>query len=115
LIGTAAVLVLPAIAVSQTIGGQPAWKAVWPLFGATNQLMAALALLTFMVFLKSKGIRYGFVIPAVVIMVIMPLSALAMMTTSNGPFSLLGGVSAAMFLLGGFVTAMSVKYVLKSA
>lgn len=113
LIGTAAVLVIPAIAVSQTIGGQPAWKAVWPLFGATNQLMAALALLTFMVYLKSRRIRYGFIIPAVVIMVIMPLSALALMAHSNGPFSLIGGVSAAMFLLGGFVTAMSVKYVLK--
>ncbi|NDV63528.1 carbon starvation protein A [Puniceicoccales bacterium CK1056] len=114
-IGTAAVLILPAIAVTQTIGGEPAWKAVWPLFGATNQLMAALALLTFMVFLKSKKIRYGFVIPAVIIMVVMPLSALALMAASNGVLSLLGGVSAAMFLLGGFVTTMSVRYVLKSS
>lgn len=113
-IGTAAVLVLPALAVFQTIDGQPAWKAVWPLFGATNQLMAALALLTFLVYLKSTRIAYGFIIPATAIMVVMPLSALAMMTWSHGPDSLLGGISLGMFLLGGFVTAMSLRYVLNS-
>ncbi|MGC9452528.1 MAG: carbon starvation CstA family protein [Oceanipulchritudo sp.] len=113
-LGTAAVLVLPALAVFQTIDGQPAWKAVWPLFGATNQLMAALALLTFLVFLKSRRIRYGFIIPATVVMVVMPLSALATMTLSNGILSLIGGVSFLMFLLGGFVTVMSVRYVLRS-
>jgi carbon starvation protein len=110
-IGTAVLLVIPGMAVFQTIGGQPAWKAVWPLFGATNQLMAALALLTFLVFLKSRRIKYGFIIPATVIMVVMPLTALAMMTLSNGILSLIGGVSAGMFLLGGFVTVMSIRYV----
>ena len=111
-LGTAAVLVLPAVAVFQTIDGQPAWRAVWPLFGATNQLMAALALLTFLVFLKSRSIAYGFILPATVIMVVMPLSALASMSLSNGLNSLIGGISSAMFLLGGFVTFMSVRYVL---
>lgn len=110
-LGTLAVLVIPAFAMFQTIDGQPAWKAVWPLFGATNQLMAALALLTFLVFLKSNRIAYGFIIPAVVIMVIMPLSALAMMALSNGPLSLIGGVSVVMLVLGGFVTVMSLRYV----
>ena len=112
-IGTALILVIPALAVFQTINGQPAWKAIWPLFGATNQLMAALALLTFMVYLKSKKIGYAFIIPAVVVMVIMPLSALAMMAWSYKPLSLLGGISSLMFLLGGFVTIMSLRYVFK--
>ena len=114
-IGTAVILVLPALAVFQTINGQPAWKAIWPLFGATNQLMAALALLTFLVYLKSRKIRYGFVIPATVVMVIMPLSALILMARQYGPFSLLGSISSLMFLLGGFVTVMSLRFVLKSA
>jgi carbon starvation protein len=112
--GTAAVLVLPALAVFQTIDGQPAWQAVWPLFGATNQLMAALALLTFMVFLKSTGIRHGFIIPAAAVMVIMPLSALALMAWQSGIDSLIGAIAAAMFLLGGFVTAMSLRYIRQS-
>ncbi|MFO7725404.1 MAG: carbon starvation CstA family protein [Oceanipulchritudo sp.] len=110
-LGTAAVLVLPAVAVFLSLNGQPLWKVVWPLFGATNQLMAALALLTFMVYLKSARIRYGFIIPAVVVMVLMPLSALFLMTLHNGLFSLLGGIAAVMFLLGGFVTIVSVRYV----
>lgn len=111
-LGTAAVLVLPALAVFLSLDGQPLWKVIWPLFGATNQLMAALALLTFMVYLKSSRIRYGFIIPAVVLMVLMPLSALALMTLHHGLFSLLGAIAAAMFLLGGFVTIVSVRYVM---
>jgi carbon starvation protein len=113
--GTLAILVIPALAVFQTIGGQPAWKAVWPLFGATNQLMAALALLTFLVYLKSQRIAYGFIIPAVVVMVLMPLSALVMMALQYHPLSLLGGIASLMFLLGGFVTFMSLRYVAREA
>ena len=50
--GTLLVLVLPAWAAFMTFSGPdgvvlPVWKAVWPLFGATNQLLAALALITF--------------------------------------------------------------------
>jgi carbon starvation protein len=110
-LGTAAVLVIPAIAVFIQIDGQPAWKAVWPLFGSTNQLMAALALLTFLVYLKSRTIKYGFIIPATAIMVVMPLAALVIMAWKKGPFSLLGGIAVVMLVLGGFVTAMSLKYV----
>lgn len=113
--GTLAVLILPALAVFQTIDGQPVWKAVWPLFGATNQLLAALALLTFLVFLKSTRIRYGFVIPAATVMIVMPLSSLVLMAVNNGLTSLIGSVSFLMFLLGGFVTTMSLRYVLKSS
>jgi carbon starvation protein len=114
-IGTAAVLVVPAIAMFVEINGQPSWKVVWPLFGSTNQLMAALALLTFLVFLKSRAIKYGFIIPATVIMVIMPLWALALLAIKQGPMSLLGGIATVMFILGGFVTVMSLKFVLDKA
>ncbi|MGA1205112.1 MAG: carbon starvation protein A [Opitutales bacterium] len=113
-LGTASVLVIPATAVFQTINGMPAWKAVWPLFGATNQLMAAMALLTFLVFLKNRAIGYGFIIPAVSVMVVMPLYALAAMTLQYQPTSLLGSISLLMLVLGGFVTCMSLHYLLKS-
>ncbi|MEX0321808.1 MAG: carbon starvation protein A [Puniceicoccaceae bacterium] len=111
-LGTAAVLIGPALAVFVQIDGQPAWRVVWPLFGSTNQLMAAMALLTFLVYLKSRAIKYGFVLPATVIMVIMPLWALVLMAINKGPFSLLGGIATVMLILGGFVTAMSLKFVL---
>ena len=121
-LGTLAVLVVPAGAVFLKIDGQPAWRVFWPLFGSTNQLLAALALLTFMVFLKEKRIAYGFVVPAVVIMVITPLYALVMMTygflAKEGASSIdlvLAGICGAMLVLGSFVTLMSLKYVSKSA
>jgi len=112
--GTLAVLILPGLAVFQTIDGKPAWQAIWPMFGATNQLMAALALLTFLVFLKASKIKFGFVIPATVIMVIMPLTALSFMAFQSGPNSLIGGMSIAMLILGSFVTLMAVRFVLRS-
>ena len=57
-LGTAMALALPCLLVFQQFPGtdgtlQPAWKAMRPLFGATNQLLAALALLTFVVFFES--------------------------------------------------------------
>jgi carbon starvation protein len=51
----------------------PAWKALWPVFGATNQLIAALALFVVMVWLIKTGReRYWFVpgIPAIFMAVI---------------------------------------------
>ena len=64
-LGTLLALLLPALLVFQQFPGvdgtlQPAWKAIWPLFGATNQLLAALALLTFVVFLKSHSRSFLF-------------------------------------------------------
>ena len=62
--GTFLVLLLPAIAAFGTFEAPdgtviPAWKAIWPLFGATNQLLAALALITFVVFLKIARLPLG--------------------------------------------------------
>ena len=57
--GTIGALLLPALLVFQSFPGpdgtlQPVWKAIWPLFGATNQLLAAFALLTFVVYLRMR-------------------------------------------------------------
>ena len=57
---TALTLALPAIVVSMPpamVGGQavPIWRAFWNLFGSSNQLLAALALLGVTVWLHQKG------------------------------------------------------------
>jgi carbon starvation protein len=111
-LGTALALALPCLLVFQQFPGadgtlQPAWKAIWPLFGATNQLLAALALLTFVVFLKASKVGYGFALLPAVVMIIMPMVALALMVEKYGVGSLLGGTSAAMFLLGLFLMITS--------
>ena len=105
--GTFLALLIPAILVFQKFPGpdgtlQPAWKAIWPLFGATNQLLAALALLTFVVFLKANKKSYGFALLPAFVMIVMPMIALFVMFQAHGMQSLIGGTAGAMFLLGIF-------------
>ena len=119
-LGTALALALPCLLVFQQFPGtdgtlQPAWKAIWPLFGATNQLLAALALLTFVVFLKASKVGYGFALLPAVVMIVMPMTALALMVQKFGISTLLGGTSAAMFLLGMFLMITSWRRITRSA
>ena len=111
-LGTLLALVGPAFLVFQTFPGPdgspvPAWRAIWPLFGATNQLLAALALLTFVVFLKASRVRYGFALLPAVVMIVMPMTALVMMIQQYGADTLIGGVATVMFVLGTFLMVMS--------
>ena len=112
--GTFFALLFPALLVIQTFPGpngelQPAWKAVWPLFGATNQLLAALALLTFVVFLKFKKTSFTFALLPALMMMFMPMLALWYMIVKFGVSSLMGGASVGMFVLGMFLMFLSFK------
>ncbi len=106
-LGTILVLILPALLVFQTYNGQPAWKATWPLFGSTNQLLSSLALITFAVYLRTNRIKAGFVLYPAIAMLTMPLAALAFMAFEHGWNSLLGMASILMLLLGIFVSFQS--------
>ena len=115
-LGTLGALLLPAFLVFQSFPGpdgsmQPVWKAIWPLFGATNQLLAAFALLTFVVYLRVRGTRYGFALLPAVLMILMPMLALGWMTWSHGVNSLIGGTSLVMFILGCYLSLVSWKQV----
>jgi carbon starvation protein len=107
---TVAVLIIPGILVFCQIEGKPIWQVIWPLFGATNQLMASLALVTFAVFLKHQGVkRYNFVLIPMFIMLVMPMSALVLMTFDPHLSGVLRAVSFGMLILGIFVSGMSLK------
>ena len=117
-LGTLLALLLPALLVFQQFPGvdgtlQPAWKAIWPLFGATNQLLAALALLTFVVFLKSSKVSYGFALLPALVMIVMPMTALAIMVQKFGVGTLMGGTACAMIILGFFLMATSWRALVK--
>ena len=112
-LGTLVVLIPPGIFAFQTFGGEPAWKAIWPLFGSTNQLLAALALVTFVVFLKARRIKFGFVLIPAGLMVLMPMAALVLMMANDQMATPLRGIAFVMFLLGLFVVAMSLKFVIR--
>ena len=119
-LGTTLALSLPCILVFQQFPGadgtlQPAWKAIWPLFGATNQLLAALALLTFVVYLKASKVGYRFALLPALVMIVMPMTALALMVQKFGITTLLGGTSAGMFVLGLFLMVTSWRRLTGSA
>ncbi len=111
--GTLLVLAIPGFLAFQTFNGEPAWRAIWPLFGATNQLMAALALVTFIVYLKDQGIRYTFALIPTAIMLITPVAALFLMALDGAQPMLLRVISLGMLCLGLFVSVMSLSVVIK--
>lgn len=100
---TAATLVLPVILLSITLhdsSGQPipAWKAIWPAFGATNQLMAGLTLLVITVWLRKNGKASAFVFWPMCFMVVMTVWSLVLLIANQG-FSLLGGIALLLLIL----------------
>ena len=90
LLASLATLVLPVwLALTQFRDAQgkiiPAWQAIWPVFGATNQLLGALALVLVSVWLKRTGRRSIFAVIPMVIMCAVTLVALAMLVWQEGP------------------------------
>lgn len=112
-VSTLAVLALPAWVVFQEIPGaggvrMPAWKAIWPAFGATNQLMGAMALLMVYGWLRGQGKRARFVFVPMVFMFVTTLLALGQIIWRNltqGGSLLVGGLSLVLFGLAVAVLA----------
>jgi len=105
ILATVVTLILPAYLVFVTYThpetGQvlPAWRAVWPVFGATNQLLAALALLAVTVWLKRTGRTWAFTGLPMAFMLVMTMTALGRLIF-DFRFSLIGVIAAVLFLLG---------------
>jgi len=59
------------------------WKAIWPLFGAANQLLAALALLAVTIWLRNKGTANWFVRYPMYFMYVMTNCALLLLLWKN--------------------------------
>ena len=107
LLATLLVLALPAVVVFReipTASGQlmPAWQAIWPAFGATNQLMGAMALLVVHGWLRRQGKGAWFVFFPMVFMFVTTLSALAQIIWTNfrnDGSHLMAGLCAVLFVL----------------
>ncbi len=100
---TFATLILPAIFVLITLKDTsgnpiPAWKAIWPVFGATNQLLAGLVLLVIAVWLKKTGKKAGFVLVPMLFMNIMTIWALVLLLNQYR-FTLIGIIAGILLLL----------------
>jgi carbon starvation protein len=102
-LSTLATLVLPAILVLMTLKDQagnpiPAWKAIWPVFGATNQMLAGLVLLVVAVWLRKTGRKTGFILGPMFFMNVMAVWALVSLLLRYR-FSAVGIIAAILLLL----------------
>jgi carbon starvation protein len=87
----------------------PVWKAVWPVFGATNQLLAGLTLLVVTVWLHKLGKRGAFVIVPMVFMLAVTLSSLAYLVVGARQNQLVEGISIALFVLAVVMVALGLR------
>lgn len=76
----------------------PAWKIIWPIFGATNQLLAGLVLMVVAIWLKKKGKHIWFVVIPMVFMLVMTLWALLLVIIQY-KLSLIGFIGAVLLFL----------------
>jgi carbon starvation protein len=76
----------------------PAWKAIWPVFGASNQLLAGLVALVIVVWLKKSGRKLGFLIGPMFFMNIVTVWALVLLLLRYG-FSAVGIIAGVLLLL----------------
>ena len=76
----------------------PVWRAIWPVFGATNQLLGALALLTVSVWLKRTGRRNFFMVIPMNFMLAVTLLALSQLALKEGP-GIIGAIAALLLVL----------------
>jgi len=90
----------------------PVWKAVWPVFGATNQLLGALALLVVSIWLKNKGKNIVFIIIPTIFMFVITLWALCLLILQYR-FSIIGTISTLLFILAIYLIVKSSKKLLR--
>ena len=100
---TLATLVLPTMFALITLTdsqGQPipAWKAIWPVFGATNQLLAGLTLLVLAIWLRRTGRRAGFIWLPLVFMTVVTLYALVLLIGQYG-WTVIGAIAMVLMAL----------------
>ncbi|KPJ65165.1 MAG: hypothetical protein AMJ43_11250, partial [Coxiella sp. DG_40] len=100
---TLATLVLPTIFVlvelKDSAGNSiPAWQAIWPVFGASNQLLAGLVALVIVVWLKKTGRKFGFVLGPMIFLNIVTVSALVLLLRRYR-FSVVGIIAGILLLL----------------
>jgi carbon starvation protein len=102
-LSTVATLVLPVVFVLISLKDAegnlvPAWKAIWPVFGASNQLLAGLVALVIVVWLKKTKKSLGFLIGPMIFMNIVTVLALVVLLRRYG-FSAVGIIAGVLLVL----------------
>ena len=118
-LSTLATLVLPAIFVLITLkdangNPTPAWRAIWPVFGTSNQLLAGLVALVILVWLKRTGRKWGFVLGPMVFMNVVTVWALVLLVRRYG-LSAVGVIAGVLLLLALLLVFEAVRTVWRVA
>jgi len=108
-----ATLALPAVFVLITLRGPqgkslPAWQVIWPVFGATNQLLAGLTLVAIMVWMKKEGRKLGFLVLPTLFMLTMTLWALVLLFLQYR-FKTIGVISLVLIGLAGVLVVEAAR------
>ncbi|MGE5432796.1 MAG: carbon starvation protein A [Syntrophomonadaceae bacterium] len=116
---TLATIALPLVFLFVTFHDQQgnpvaAWKAIWPVFGVTNQLLAGLTFLVIFVWLKKEEKKAGFIVLPMVFMVVMTIWALILLINDYG-FSAIGILSIMLMGLAFVLIYETVRVVLNSS
>jgi carbon starvation protein len=87
------------------------WSSIWPIFGASNQLLAGLALLGTTAWLAHMGKKYTATLYPMIFMIIVTIVALILMVFQNFAKEnyLLGIMSLVLLVLAGFVINEGMK------
>jgi len=114
---TLATLALPLVFALITLKdaqGQPipAWKAIWPVFGATNQLLAGLTFVVLAVWLRRTSRKSGFLWAPLVFMTAATLYALVLLIQQYG-LTLIGGIASVLFALAVLVIVEAARTCLR--
>ncbi|HPM81763.1 MAG TPA: carbon starvation protein A [Candidatus Anammoximicrobium sp.] len=114
---TAATLALPTVFVLITLTDSqghpvPAYKAIWPVFGATNQLLAGLTFLVLAVWLRKTGRKTGFVLFPLAFMTVATLYALVLLIERYG-LSLIGVIAIVLLLLAVLVIVEFIRTMIR--
>ncbi len=117
IVATIATLILPAIFVLINLKnseGQiiPAWKAIWPVFGASNQLFAGLVALVIAVWLHKTKRKFGFIIIPVVFLNVVTIWAIVLLLKQYG-FSTIGIIAGILLLLALVLIVETIKTFIK--
>jgi carbon starvation protein len=110
-LSTLATLLMPTIFSLMTLKNAqgtpiPVWQAIWPVFGTSNQLLAALTLLVLSVWLSKSKLKNWFTIIPMLFMFVITLWALALLLIKYG-ISLIGGIAIILFVLALALAAES--------
>ncbi len=118
LLATFITLLLPLILTQVTLRlpdgtPAPAWKVIWPVFGSTNQLLGALAMMTVAAWLRNTGRKRMFILIPMVFIFSVTLAALAQLCLRFGIASMVGFVATILFILAVVLLIEGVRQMLK--